>query len=85
MEKEKKEPVKKLFLIRGEDVEGFEPYPDDEEQIGCVHLKRGARVVQIDDNPEDRGVISSNIRRIVGKKATTRLIFGAGKQKNRRI
>lgn len=76
-------PVKKLFLIRGEDVEGFEPFDDDENQIAKIHLKRGGRVVQIDDNPEGKGVLSSNIRRIVGKEATTRLISGAAKTKGK--
>lgn len=72
-------PVKKLYLIRGEDVDGFEPYADDDTQIASIHIKRGGRIVQIDDSPEGRGILSSQIRRAVGDKATTRLISGAVK------
>lgn len=76
-EKEKQEaPAKKLFLIRGEDVEKFEGSEGDEKQIAKIHLKHGGRVVQIDDNPAGRGVLSTNIRRVVGEKATSRLISG---------
>lgn len=77
--KKDKKPVKKLYLIRGEDVDGFEPHADDDTQIACVHIKRGGRIVLIDDTPEGRGALTSNIRRIVGDKATTRLISGAAK------
>lgn len=79
MRSESPTPVKKIFLIRGEDVEDFESFEDDKNQIAKIRLKRGGRVVQIDDNPEGRGLLSSNIRRIVGQKATTRLISGATK------
>ena len=72
-------PAKKLYLIRADDVEHFESFTDDETQIACVRIKRGGRIVQIDDNPEGRGLLSSNIRRIVGDKATTRLISGETK------
>lgn len=82
---EESAPVKKLYLIRADDVDGFEPIPGDDSQIGCIHLKRGARVVQIDDNPEGRGILTSNIRRAVGEKATTRLISGAAKSAEKSI
>lgn len=72
-------PVKKLYLLRADDVEYLEPSLEDETQIAYIHLKRGGRIVQIDDNADGRGVLTANIRRIVGDKATTRLLSGVGK------
>lgn len=72
-------PAKKLYLIRADDVDGFEPMPGDDTQIGCIHMKPGGRIVQIDDSPEGRGILTANIRRAVGEKATTRLISGGTK------
>lgn len=76
MEKEQKATqIKKLYLIKADDVEKLET-GDDATHITNIRLKPGGRIVQIDDSPEGRGVLTSNIRRIVGNKASTRLITG---------
>lgn len=78
MKKKKNEqPVKKLYLIKGEDVDRFEPLENDDSQIGCIRIKHGGRIVQFDDNVEGRGKLASHVRRILGDKATARMMAAA--------
>lgn len=55
--------------------------PEDRKKvvITAIVMAEGGRIVQIDDNPEGRGILTANIRRAVGEKATTRLISGGTK------
>jgi hypothetical protein len=68
--------TKKLYLIRAYDVEHLETWYDDDTQVQCVHIRRGGRIVQIDDNNEGRRVLADNVRRIIGDKAVARLLSG---------
>jgi hypothetical protein len=71
---------KKLYLLKADDVYDLIMDPDNPDAIKMIVLKPGGRIVQIDDTVEGRGVLTSHIRRVVGAKASSRLISGEEKK-----
>jgi hypothetical protein len=64
------EPLQNLYIIRANDVEGFDSFEDDEKQIACIRLKRSGRIIRIGSDKEGQKTLASTMRRTFNEKVT---------------